>query len=792
MPDPANQRESRRRRVLPAGRSAGNAVLALLPVFACFLGGATQKWAEGIVLAILGLFLLVRPPRASLGRATNLVFGLFAVLALVTFLPAHWFFFPAWRTAVANDFGIQLLSTVSPQPWITAGAFISLLGGMSWLYLVSTEDLELRSVRFQLRLFVTGVVCLAAIAIALYLMHAAFPFWINERGFGPFPNRNQTGDLFGITSIVLLACGQDDLRRARKRWFLWVPALSILIAAIILNFSRAGIAILVGGSALWILAVAIRQRSSARIALGLSFLLVLLSAILVLGGKTLERFHLHGLRGTGVTVDFRWKIFHDVFDLIHDSPWCGVGLGNFESVFAIFRNLSFADSRALHPESDWLWMWSEMGWPAVVLVLVGAVLLIRRVLPLQEGTNQRFRLAALVGAIVFAVHGLVDVSAHRVGSSFAGLFLLGLSLHRPMNLKASRLAPVVFRLLGLVLLVSGASWTIAARAKMLQPGSVGVSNVKELAPIANRSLNFTEAIALTTRALGWAPLDWQLYFTRGLAEVGAKQWASALDDFRRARFLEPNAYEVPFAEGKVWLPLRPVLAATAWREALRRAGPQRAEVYASMLTNAAMQSPEVSRILEEIGFAQPDLALAYFSHVTGAAFDRGLTLLFKRDPNLERLSETEKLALFALWSERGKLDQLAQAVQAHPDWMSFAWFGMAKYDAEKNDFHAAYELTQRFGDAVALPRPSGGASLEELQQRYFANPDNYGNGYALFRVQMQRGRTDDALVTARHFSERPSSPKYFRYLEAQCWAAKENWERAWSAWLAYRNAAAKK
>src|SRR5207245_11533251 len=104
-----------------------------------------------------------------------------------------------------------------------------------------------RSVRFQLRLFVTGIVALAGISIALYLAHASFPFWINQRGFGPFPNRNHTADLFGITAIVLLACWPEDLRHGRKRWLICLLALGLLIAAIILNFSRAGLVLLVGG-----------------------------------------------------------------------------------------------------------------------------------------------------------------------------------------------------------------------------------------------------------------------------------------------------------------------------------------------------------------------------------------------------------------------------------------------------------------------------------------------------------------------------------------------------------------
>src|SRR5207247_10145819 len=68
-------------------------------------------------------------------------------------------------------------------------------------------------------------------------------------------------------------------------------------------------------------------------------------------------------------------------------------------------------------------------------------------------------------------------------------------------------------------------------------------------------------------------------------------------------------------------------------------------------------------------------------------------------------------------SERGDLEPLAQAVQQHPGWITYAWLGMATYDASKRDFRSAYELTQRFGEAVALPRIPAGSSLEELQKR---------------------------------------------------------------------------
>ena len=83
-----------------------NATVALLPVFACFLAGATRKWEEGVVIIVLGFYLLLRPPRFSLGATANLVLFALVVLAAVALLPAHWFFQPEWRASLVNGFTI--------------------------------------------------------------------------------------------------------------------------------------------------------------------------------------------------------------------------------------------------------------------------------------------------------------------------------------------------------------------------------------------------------------------------------------------------------------------------------------------------------------------------------------------------------------------------------------------------------------------------------------------------------------------------------------------------------------
>src|ERR1700747_2208135 len=209
--------QSRDKQNVAATRWIANATIALLPVLACFLGGSTQKWEEGLIITILAFYLLVRPPRFSLGALTNLVLLALFILATVAFFPGRWFFQPEWRAALVNDFGIQLPSTLAPQPLITLGYLVSFAAGLSWLYVVATQDLELREVRFQLRLFTSGIVLLAAICIAFYLARVTPTFWLNQQNFGPFPNPNQTGDLFALAAIVILPCFQDDFRKRRKR-----------------------------------------------------------------------------------------------------------------------------------------------------------------------------------------------------------------------------------------------------------------------------------------------------------------------------------------------------------------------------------------------------------------------------------------------------------------------------------------------------------------------------------------------------------------------------------------------
>jgi thioredoxin-like negative regulator of GroEL len=195
----------------------------------------------------------------------------------------------------------------------------------------------------------------------------------------------------------------------------------------------------------------------------------------------------------------------------------------------------------------------------------------------------------------------------------------------------------------------------------------------------------------------------------------------------------------------------------------------------------AQSSPRLLQGLEEFGIVHHDLMLIFLEHSGGATFTTGLQRFLEHDPKLQTLSATEKVTFFKHWAERGDPAELARAVDAHPEWMADAWPGLAKYHAAHKDFRSAYELARRFGESPALPPAAEKTSIDQLRQALHASPDNYGIGFQLAHQQMEQGQSDEALMTLRHFTDMPGCPRYFHFLEAEAWAAKGNWERAWTA-----------
>jgi tetratricopeptide (TPR) repeat protein len=296
---------------------------------------------------------------------------------------------------------------------------------------------------------------------------------------------------------------------------------------------------------------------------------------------------------------FRPLIWQDTLTLIRSAPWCGIGLENFTAIFPFYRSASVIQQSVLHPESDWLWLAAEAGWPALALALGGAAALLTDAFPFVRGSQRRLRTILLGAAVAAGLHAAIDVPEHRLGSAMVSLFALALARR------------------GGAVEETDAAWrgaSIASGLALLVASWIGLhrTNDAAIATTLLRHERFREAADSATKAVSRAPLDWTSYFTRGSALARSGSILLAVADFRRAKALEPHYAQVPFEEGRVWARRQPKLALEAWREALRRLKAPEDESLFSAILAAAPNTPAFRAQLLDLVRDRPNLVWQWF------------------------------------------------------------------------------------------------------------------------------------------------------------------------------------
>lgn len=763
--------------------------LIAITIIAPVLGGSTERWSQGAVFIGIGVLVLFAPPRCAPGRLLLAVLGGFFALALTGFLPAGWFTPPEWRSQLMAA-GVELPWMWSPQPVLTGEAVLLLFGGAVWLCWLAAQSWSATERTWLVRTFTVGTTLFAGTALAFLFWEWVPSFWAAPRGFGPFPNKNQMGNYLGVSGIVAVACAYQAWRERAAAWPLWLLCPAVLLTAQLFSYSRGGVAVLLGGVAGWIAFVCFFTGTMKRFALGGSAVVVLVALFVLFGGEAVERFRVGLDDEHNRLLGFRALIFEDAMRMIAAAPWCGVGLGNFRALFPFWRTASDAPATPIHPESDWLWLGIELGWVGLLVGVGAFAVLIRRVFPLEHGTDRRLRAAALVAAIAFALHGLVDVAGHRLGSVVPAIFVLSLAFAQRLQSRHSFTTALLFRGCGIVLVLVGATWVTAQWKKWPLPGAQGVALAKANTQKLTDDDRFAESIQVSTRALKWAPLDWQLYFSRAVARAWAGEWMGALGDFRRARRLQPFNPEVPLAEGRLWARWRPQLAIPAFQETLERSRPEAApSLYVEMLSIA----PDAPFRAAMRGLAKGKLALqvAFLPHANAGEAAEILQTIREADPSLQSLSESERNAVFVAWAQHGDVEELIRELERSADWRRVGWRVLARYYAERKDHQRACEIAFAHLAEPALPRRQAESPAQtELQRRLLLNPGDFASAYALSSAQLAAGQRIEALETLRRIQAHPGAPAYFAYLEARTAAELGEWEQAWAALLRYPPAGA--
>lgn len=763
-------------------------VVALLGVslLAPFLGGCTEPWAWGVMFLLIGFCFLLLPPRHQLPALVYLPAVLLVLWPLAAFLPASWFSQPVWRRNLTHDLGIALSPAATPQPWMTLESWLLLALGLSWL-VYATSLLMTSRTRWNLaRFYVTGAGLLAGLAIVCAIAKQPLPFWHAAQHFGFFPNRNQMGDWLALTGLLIPALIYEDWGRQRLLTAWWVFLLGIIGVALVMNYSRAGVLIFFVGNALFLFWISLVRRWTGRLMVGIALVITALTLFLLFGGETRDRLQ-RTSESAGEFHYSRVAIQKDALQLKKSSSWIGVGLGNFGAVFPFVRDASRNEARILHPESDWIWLLTEAGWGALLLVMVGWGSILVLHFPAERGTARTLRLAGFIGVVGFAMHGLVDVSAHRMGSFLPACLLALLLIHPRYLTNVSYGLRFGFRWLGLVWIVVGGFFVWSWYSPQLLPATAGVIRAKQAADQALSKGDAATALRTLNRGLDWAPLDWELYYRRATAQLRTDPSQARLD-FLRARTLEPTSSLLPLQEGFLWLPISPVHTAIAWNEALRRDRHNVAELYAGLLSESR-KVPIVYEELKRTSLNRPELFVVFAASATPQEFREMRLQLLRLDPKLTTYTAAQRQQLLRLWSEKEGLASLVDAIQQVPEWQNLAKPYLAQNYAAKGDYAQAYALLHASEPDPRFPQLHANVPLDTLRARVLQRPDDFASAYLLVRTYLTASNHEAALEVIRVTTQQKGCPSYFYHLHAEAAASLGRWEEAWKALLQYEQLA---
>jgi hypothetical protein len=753
-----------------------------ITLLAVALGGSTELWAEAVIALLAALLIFLFPPRRVPGLVPMVILISFMCLALAAFLPAAWGPLPEWKRHLIDDLKVPLGPLRTPQPWLTLQGCGMLFVGLAWTSYLLAQEWNNAERSQILRLLVSGVIFLAAVAIVSYVTGYRIPGWNQEQNRGWFPNRNQSADVLAVAGIVNYVIAYRALQKKQRAAIFWTLGFGVIGAGLIICYSRAGILMLFGGIVLWHSAALFRPQKPQHLAMGASAVLLLLSLFFLFGGATLERLVNVPETSSSHRDDFRILVQEDALATSLHSPLLGVGLGNFEPVFTLMRQASADQNRTLHPESDWLWLAVEMGWLAPLLVVVGLKWWIEACLPFEQKQGEALRRAAMVAGAMFVLHGFVDVSGHRLGSLLVGLLIASVALApRPRGSMPFWSVPL-FRGVAFLVALIGAWWLTSVWSDWGPPTTATLDRLQAQVDQNASQGRLASVSEAANAALAIEPLNWPDYFRRGCAAAFRHGGTDdAVSDFTVARFLEPHSIDLCIDEGEVWLGVDdPVRCLEAWREALRRAGSKGLSIYPTLL-GLSQNSPDVHHGLEEAASTDVEYLIVFLNYATPDEAKTELDSLLSQDPELQTISSEQQRRLFAAWYSHGNQDDLADLLLGHTQLQIAGWRYLAEHFAARKDFELACMTALRYLSPPATQPDASDPAPSNQNNHFDDHPDDVIEGLKLCQAQMQNNQLDEALETISKLEKLKDCPRYIFYLKAQLCVKKQLWEEAWNA-----------
>jgi len=569
-----------------------SAVRATLAVSVAILGAALTIFVrvpwEGLSLCVFfistGLAALVAPP-VSWPRGWPLALGLLFVAATLTAqLPVGTFGSePQWRASFPPNSLVNLGDSLAAMPPLAFWWSMMLAGTWLAMAILLSVPLEGRTLAGVLHV-VSGAVALYAVASILDWQGLFSRVGAGDGVFGLLPNRNHTATLLFVGAIVAFGLMQWELAHGRPvaAAFAALCGAPCLAALLFFSISRAGVVFLLIGFFLWAAGAARTVANRRVLAVTVAVLVLFLGGLFFLGGSEVQE-RLGRLSQSlvatdnpgqgGQAIDFRQQVFKDTLRMIGDAPLTGSGLGHFEPVFSHYREASLRAAGVLHPESDWLFVAAESGWPAVAVLVALAgwyLVTIWRVRGVGGDGMLRWTVASAIAAA--ALHALVDTPWHGPAPGF---FLLATAAvvvpagRGPVRLRGALRAIQIVA--GLALLAFGVGLLAQTRSERPPLPLRWAAYSAELKALGV-DRRHDDGVVVGKEAVRDFPLNYQAYYWYAnflrtfLGTEG--EMAEALTI---GRYVQPVLPRVSSEQALVWAGIDPREEAAARLDAIRRA-----------------------------------------------------------------------------------------------------------------------------------------------------------------------------------------------------------------------------
>jgi O-antigen ligase len=744
-------------------------IFALLVIAAPLLFGAVDRVVQLGLAAVLAIGIFALPPAVvPLSRWGNrLAIVLLVIFVMKEIAPASWFGPALWRSRMTGEFALDLPATHHPEPARALDAWLTCAVAVVWFLWVRrlAADRENRTV------IAWGLFASAAIVAAVsFLMRGGDPRAIyglritpGWTGFGPFPNRNHTGDFLAMGAI--LGCGCVAWAASRKKWTLVLGGtclLGLVLVALLTTQSRGGLIAFAIGLALFLTLAVLKSRTPKALGAALGAALFAGALGLAFGAQVLSRFHSE--QGGSVSNALRVDIWRDAIRMWKDAPLFGHGVGSFAQIFPLYQSFRMENSMVLHPESSWLQWLAELGAVPVALCAVALLAFVGGHLRGALRSHGFFvRAAGFSAAALLLCHAVFDVPAHRWGTAAFALAALALACPVPLEGRAftaprtTALVPLTAAIFwAMPLLFDQPAWSPLTLSRLLARDAV----------VGDVPLDRMRAM------LRRFPLNADLHQTAGLRQVRVDARSKPSEwqrDFAVAAQLVPGSWLIPAAQARAVSAISPGLGLQYWQQAIDRGGAHSEDVLRIAVRESA-DSPIADAAWGRYAEMHPELLLAY-AQLVPEEQARYFYSLWWKDRALTADLLTGEIADFYRFAPRwGSRSQFDEWMRIRDSWRARDYLKWARLLHAWGDEQRAWELLADFTPEPSFPAGKADGPRPQLEAKWQSAPGNTVNAQQLAVVRYREGDTvqsDEIILTV---AERDKAPPWFVQKAAHIYA----------------------